>query len=106
MVVSNAELSLSYEGDFEVVRYRSLQEAKKYILLERDLSSVTLIMDLVFPNEEETGFDLIESLGNIRPYKIFICTSLGENDEIRRLSDRYDVLLVTRAMMSRFFLRV
>ncbi|MNK75128.1 Sensor protein ZraS [compost metagenome] len=105
LVVANGDLPLSYDGNFEVVRYRSLQEAKKFILLEPDISAVTLIMDLVFPNEEETGFDLIESMGAFRPYKIFVCTSLGENDEIRRLSDRYDVLLVTRAMMSRFYLK-
>jgi signal transduction histidine kinase len=105
LVVANGDLPLSYDGDFEVIRYRSLQEAKKFILLEENISAVTLIMDLVFPNEEETGFDLIESMGSFRPYKIFVCTSLGENDEIRRLSDRYDVLLVTRAMMSRFYLK-
>jgi signal transduction histidine kinase len=105
LVVANGDLPLSYDGDFEVIRYRSLQEAKKFILLEESISAVTLIMDLVFPNEEETGFDLIESMGTFRPYKIFVCTSLGENDEIRRLSDRYDVLLVTRAMMSRFYLK-
>lgn len=105
LVISNADLPLSYEGDLEVIRYRSLQEAKKFILLEADITAVTLIMDLVFPNEEETGFDLVESMGSFRPYKIFVCTSLGENDEIRRLSDRYDVLLVTRAMMSRFSLK-
>jgi signal transduction histidine kinase len=105
LVVANSDLPLSYDGDFEVIRYRSLQEAKKFILLEQDISAVTMIMDLVFPNEEETGFDLIESMGAFRPYKIFVCTSLGENDEIRRLSDRYEVLLVTRAMMSRFYLK-
>jgi signal transduction histidine kinase len=105
LVVANGDLPLSYDGEFEVIRYRSLQEAKKFILLEPDISTITLIMDLVFPNEEETGFDLIESMGAFRPYKIFVCTSLGENDEIRRLSDRYDVLLVTRAMMSRFYLK-
>lgn len=105
LVVANSELPLSYEPEIQVVRVQTLQEAKKLILLEEDISAVTLIMDLVFPNEEETGFDLIESMGSFRPYKIFVCTSLGENDEIRKLSDRYDVLLVTRAMMSRFSLK-
>ncbi|MFS4459468.1 sensor histidine kinase [Bdellovibrio sp. HCB2-146] len=107
-IVAVAEVDLPLQGppDVELVRLPTLQAAREYFGKFEDLSNFTLMLDLVFPNEEETAFDLIEFLGPKKPFKIFICTSLGENEEIRKLSDKYDVLLVTRSLLSRFVLKV
>ncbi len=102
VVVSSELHTPEFPSNTEVQVFSLVEEAKVFFASVQRLQDFTILIDLVFPGQQDTAFDLIESFQGSRPYKVIISTSLGENEDIRKMSDRYTALLVTPGLLSRF----
>ncbi|KYG70393.1 hypothetical protein AZI85_00080 [Bdellovibrio bacteriovorus] len=100
-VIVTAEDSASLQKRFEnagikVSSFSTLSKAKEFLSVNPE-KNLTLIADLLFPGEEETGFDLLDSLPQKHLYKAVLCTSLVESADIQELANKKGALLVRRS---------
>ncbi|WP_413568790.1 sensor histidine kinase [Bdellovibrio sp. HCB117] len=100
-VIVTAEDSASLQKRFEdvgikVSSFSTLSKAKEFLIANPE-KNLTLIADLLFPGEEETGFDLLDSLPQKHLYKAVLCTSLVESSDIQELANKKGALLVRRS---------
>lgn len=104
VIVESSEFSRVMSSVFqksgaEVVTFSDIQSAKRFLTTKNADKKVTLICDLLFPNQEETGFDLIDACETKQLYKAVLCTSLTDNLEIQEMANKRGALLVRRSFL-------
>ncbi len=65
----------------------------------------TVFIDLSL-SDEESGFDLIEVLGESFSGKVILCSVFADNMEVQEIANRYDALLLNKELLPRLELIV
>ncbi len=104
VILESSEFESPLENIFrksgaEVISFSKYSEAKTFLLEKTNGREVTLVCDLLFPGQEETGFDLLNACKRVKFFKKVLCTSLVENSNIQATANRNGALLLRRSFL-------
>lgn len=88
-----------HKSGAEIISFSSYSDAKTFLSEKTKGKRVTLICDLLFPGQEETGFDLLSSCHGVNFFKVVLCASLIENSEIQAIANKNGALLLRRSFL-------